>query len=110
MVVCRVGYPALLLVSERRRRTWLGQALEANREAEAAAGGWPNLPRASQSHTDDEENAVPGLFSKVAQLANSPQGRRAIDKARQAASDPKNRARIEQAVANVRRKGNQPPR
>ncbi len=51
-----------------------------------------------------------GLFSKVARLASSPQGQRAIEKARQAASDPRNRAKINDLVAKVQRKGGQPPR
>lgn len=51
-----------------------------------------------------------GLFSKVAKLANSPQGQRAIAKAKDAAGDPKNRAKINQLVSKVQRKGGQPPR
>ena len=49
-----------------------------------------------------------GLFSKVARFAASPQGQRAIAKARRAASDPKNRAKINEMVAKVQRKGGQP--
>ena len=36
-----------------------------------------------------------GLMSKVARFAASPQGRRMADKAKRAASDPKNREKIE---------------
>ena len=46
-----------------------------------------------------------GLFSKVARFASSPQGRAAIEKAKAAANDPKNRAKIDEAVAKVRQKG-----
>ena len=53
---------------------------------------------------------MPGLFSKVARFASSPQGQRAIAKARQAAGDPKNRAKINGLVSKVQRKGGQPPR
>ncbi len=51
-----------------------------------------------------------GLFSKVAKFASSPQGQRAIAKARAAASDPKNRAKINEMMTKVQRKGGQPPR
>ena len=37
-----------------------------------------------------------GLLSKVARFASSPQGRRMADQAKRYASDPKNRAKIEQ--------------
>ena len=50
-----------------------------------------------------------GLFGKVAKFASSPQGRNLINKAKDAADDPKNRAKIEQAAAKLRRKGGQPP-
>ena len=50
-----------------------------------------------------------GLFGKVAKFASSPQGRKLIDKAKDAAEDPKNRAKIEQATQRLRRKGGQPP-
>ena len=46
-----------------------------------------------------------GLFSKVARFASSPQGRAAIEKVKAAANDPKNRAKIDDAVAKVRQKG-----
>ena len=45
------------------------------------------------------------LFSTVARLASSPQGRAAIQKAKDAANDPKNRAKIDEVVAKVRQKG-----
>ena len=51
-----------------------------------------------------------GLFGKVAKFASSPKGRELIDKARDAADDPKNRAKIEQAASKLRKKGGQPPR
>lgn len=52
-----------------------------------------------------------GLFDKVAKFASSPQGRSAINKAKQAASDPKNRSKINDVVAKVQRRGGgQPPR
>ena len=46
-----------------------------------------------------------GLFSKVTRFASSPQGRAAIEKVKAAANDPKNRAKIDDAVAKVRQKG-----
>ena len=51
-----------------------------------------------------------GLFGKVAKFASSPAGQRAIAKARDAANDPKNRAKINELVTKVQRKGGQPPR
>ena len=45
------------------------------------------------------------LFSTVARLASSPQGRAAIQKAKDAANDPRNRAKIDDVVAKVRQKG-----
>ena len=56
------------------------------------------------------EPIMAGLFSKMAKLASSPQGQRAINKAKEAAGDPKNRAKINSLVAKVQRKGGQPPR
>jgi hypothetical protein len=53
---------------------------------------------------------MPGLFSKVAKFASSPQGQRAIAKAKVAASDPKNRSKINGLVSKVQRRGGQPPR
>ena len=54
------------------------------------------------------------LISKVAMFARSPQGRAAIAKAKEAANDPKNRAKIDQFVAKVKDKGGRgqqvPPR
>ena len=46
-----------------------------------------------------------GLFGKIAKLASSPQGRAAIEKAKAAANDPKNRAKLDQAIATVKSKG-----
>jgi len=53
---------------------------------------------------------MPGMFSKVAKFASSPQGQRAIEKAKVAAADPRNRAKIDQVVGRLQRKGGQPPR
>lgn len=50
------------------------------------------------------------LFSKAAKFASTPQGRQAIEKAKAAAGKPENRAKINQLVAKVQRKGGQPPR
>ena len=50
------------------------------------------------------------LFNKLAKLAQSPQGRAAIAKAKDAANDPKNRAKIDGLVSKVKNKGGQPPR
>ena len=58
------------------------------------------------------------LFSKVAKFASSPQGRAAIEKAKSAANDPKNRAKIDGLVGKVKERGRggsagptpQPPR
>lgn len=47
------------------------------------------------------------LFSKAAKLAASPQGRAAIAKAKVAANDPKNRAKIDGLVNKVKAKGGQ---
>lgn len=49
------------------------------------------------------------LFSKVAKFASSPQGRAAIAKAKDAANDPKNRAKIDDLVGKVKSKGGQRP-
>ena len=45
------------------------------------------------------------LFSTISRFASSPQGRAAIQKAKDAANDPKNRAKIDEVVAKVRQKG-----
>jgi hypothetical protein len=45
------------------------------------------------------------LFSKLSRFARSPQGRQLADKARRAAKDPKNRARIEQARTRLAKRG-----
>ena len=50
------------------------------------------------------------LFNKIAKFAQSPQGRSAIAKAKDAANDPKNRARIDGLVSKVKNRGGQPPR
>ena len=43
-----------------------------------------------------------GLFNKVTKLARSPQGRAAIAKAKDAANDPKNRAKMDELVGKVK--------
>lgn len=50
-----------------------------------------------------------GLFGKLAKLASSPQGRQAIAKAKDAAGDPRNRAKVQGLVDKVQRKGGQQP-
>ena len=45
------------------------------------------------------------LLDRVASFARSPQGRRLTEQARRAASDPRNRARIEQVRARLARRG-----
>lgn len=50
------------------------------------------------------------LFGKVARFAQSPQGRAALAKAKEAANDPNNRAKLDQLVTRVKGKGGQPPR
>ncbi len=52
-----------------------------------------------------EEPTMAGVFDKVAKLASSPQAQRAIGKAKQAASDPKNRKKINDLVSKVQGKG-----
>ena len=51
-----------------------------------------------------------GLLGKVAKFAQSPQGQKAIAKAKQAAADPKNKSKIDGIMAKVQRKGGTPPR
>ena len=43
-----------------------------------------------------------GLFNKVTKLARSPQGRAALAKAKDAANDPKNRAKLDELVGKVK--------
>lgn len=45
------------------------------------------------------------LFSKIAKLASSPQGKKAINQAKDFASKPENKAKIEQAAQKLRGKG-----
>lgn len=40
---------------------------------------------------------APSLFGKLARLATSPQGKRVVNQAKEYASKPENRAKIEQA-------------
>lgn len=51
-----------------------------------------------------------GLLGRVARFASSPQGQRAISKAKAAASDPRNRTKINDMMSKLQRKGGQPPR
>ena len=50
-----------------------------------------------------------GLLGKVASFARSPQGRKLVNKAKHAANDPKNRAKLEDAANKLRGKGDKPP-
>ena len=45
-----------------------------------------------------------GLMSKVARFAQSPQGRKVADRAKQMAQDPKNRQKIEELRQRASRK------
>ena len=45
------------------------------------------------------------LISKIAKLAASPQGRQVISRAKNFASKPENKAKIEQAVRRIRSMG-----
>jgi hypothetical protein len=47
---------------------------------------------------------MPSLFSKVAQFARSPQGRKLAEQARRRANDPATRARIEQVRQRMAKK------
>jgi len=47
---------------------------------------------------------VAGLFSKVARLASSPQGQAALAKAKAAANDPKNRAKLDELVGKAKQR------
>lgn len=49
-----------------------------------------------------------GLLGKVAMFARSPQGRAAIAKAKGAANDPRNRAKIDGLVGKVKDRGRRP--
>ena len=49
-----------------------------------------------------------GLLGKVARFAGSPQGRAAIGKAKTAANDPENRAKIDGLVGKVKDRGRGP--
>lgn len=51
-----------------------------------------------------------GLIGKVAKFASSPQGQRAVAKAKATANDPKHRDKINGLVSKVQKKGGQPPR
>ena len=41
--------------------------------------------------------SVPSLFDRISRFARSPEGRRLTQQAKRYASDPKNRARLEEA-------------
>lgn len=45
------------------------------------------------------------LFSKIAKLAASPQGRQVISQAKNFAAKPENKAKIERALQRIRSKG-----
>lgn len=45
------------------------------------------------------------MFTTLARLANTPQGRAAIRKAKEAASRPENRAKINEVVTKIQSKG-----
>jgi hypothetical protein len=48
---------------------------------------------------------VPGILSKIAMFARTPQGRRLTQKARRAASDPRKRAEAKRALGRLRGRG-----
>ncbi len=48
---------------------------------------------------------MPSLSRRLQAFLSSTQGRRAIDQARRAASDPRNRRRVSQLVARLRGQG-----
>lgn len=45
------------------------------------------------------------IFKKVASLANTPQGKRAIQQAKKYAQDPKNKEKIDRVVNKVKNRG-----
>lgn len=45
---------------------------------------------------------MPGIISRIKQYASSPQGRRTIAQARQAASDPRKRSQAKQLLGRLR--------
>ncbi|MEU5363896.1 hypothetical protein ABZ354_10465 [Streptomyces sp. NPDC005925] len=45
---------------------------------------------------------MPGLIERIKRFARSPQGRRTVDQARRAASDPRRRAQARQLLARLR--------
>jgi len=49
------------------------------------------------------------LFSKISSFARSPQGRRAINQAKQVARDPRRRQQAKEALGKLRGKGNGRP-
>ena len=53
---------------------------------------------------------MPGMLGKLAKLASTPQGQQAIRRAKEAAGKPENRAKINDLMARLQRKGGQPPR
>jgi hypothetical protein len=48
---------------------------------------------------------VPGILSKIAMFARTPQGRRLTQQARRAASDPRKRAEAKRALGRLRGRG-----
>lgn len=54
---------------------------------------------------------MPSIVGRLVKLASSPQGRKLLGQAQRAASDPKNRERIQQLRARLDRSGSgRPPR
>jgi hypothetical protein len=56
-------------------------------------GSGPECPGAGTGYVRD----MPSLISKITRFASSPQGRRLTAQAKRYASDPKNRAKIDDA-------------
>ncbi|QIJ65300.1 hypothetical protein [Streptomyces sp. JB150] len=47
---------------------------------------------------------MPGILDRIKRYSRTPQGRRTIDSARRAASDPRNRARARTLLGKLRRR------
>lgn len=45
---------------------------------------------------------MPGMLERIKQFARSPQGRRAVEQARQAAADPRRRAQAKNLLSKFR--------
>ncbi|MBN3929454.1 hypothetical protein IQ279_07345 [Streptomyces verrucosisporus] len=48
---------------------------------------------------------MPGILSKIAMFARTPQGRRLTRQAKRAASDPRKRSQAKQALSRLRDRG-----